>query len=239
MCKLYKNILYTDDTERFPIRYRSGNQYVIVAYHSSNVILVEPFSSRKDKSRLVAYNAIMQRLKEKDLPVDLHFLDNECSEDYQATIRNRWKVQFQLVPTNTHRRNAAEQATQTFKAHFLAILSGVAPYFPRHLWDLILLQTKMKLNLLRQATANLAIYVWEYFISKFNYNATPLGPLGISIIVHTKTGRQQSWNFQGKYVWIIGALMTHYHCQHVIPKLTRLMMISDTTEFRHHHITQP
>ena len=35
-----KHILYTDDTGRFPIRARSGNQYVMVAYHSSNIILV-------------------------------------------------------------------------------------------------------------------------------------------------------------------------------------------------------
>ena len=32
--------------------------------------------------------------------------------------------------------------------------------------------------------------------------------------------------------------MRHYRCQRVIPKLTISMMISDTTEFRHHHITQ-
>ena len=83
---IQKHILYTDDTGRFPIRDRSGNQYVMAAYHSSNVILAEPFSSRKDKYRLAAYNAIMQRLKEKDLLVDLHVLDNECSKEYQETI---------------------------------------------------------------------------------------------------------------------------------------------------------
>ena len=81
---LHKNILYPDDTGWLPIRDRSGNQYVMVAYHSSNVILVEPFSSRKDKNRLVAYNAMMQRLKEKNLLVDPQILDNECSKEYQA-----------------------------------------------------------------------------------------------------------------------------------------------------------
>ena len=106
---LQKHILYTDDTRRFPIRDRSGNQYVMVAYYSSNVILVEPFSSRKDKNQLAAYNFIMQRLKEKDLLVDLHILNNECSKEYQATIRNRWKVQFQLIPPDMHRQNSAEQ----------------------------------------------------------------------------------------------------------------------------------
>ena len=68
--KLHVNVLqqikfYTDDTRRFPTDARSGNQYVKVAYHSSNFILFEPFASRKDKHRLTAYNVIMQRLKEK------------------------------------------------------------------------------------------------------------------------------------------------------------------------------
>ena len=71
---IQKHILYTDDTGRFPIRARSGNQYVMVTYHSSNVILVETFSSIKHKNCLASYNAILQRLKEKDLLVDLHIL---------------------------------------------------------------------------------------------------------------------------------------------------------------------
>ena len=105
-----KHILYTDDTGRFPIIAISGNQYVMLAYTSSNVILVDPFSSAKDKNRLAAYNTIMQRLKAKDLLVDLHIFDNECSKEYKATIQNRWKVQFQLVPPGMHSQNAAERA---------------------------------------------------------------------------------------------------------------------------------
>ena len=132
----------------------------MVAYHSSNVILVEPFSSRKDKNRLAAYNAIMQRLKEKDLLVDLHILDNECSKEYQATIRIRWKVQFQPIPPDMHRQNSEEQVIRTFKARFLAILAGVAPDFPLHLWDLLLHQTGITLNLLRKSTATPSISAW-------------------------------------------------------------------------------
>ena len=138
-----------------------------------------------------------------------------------------------------HRLNSAEREIRTFKAHFLAIFAGVYPYFPRRLWDHLLPQTELTLNLLRQATANPAISVWEYFNGKFNYNATPLGPLGVSVIVHTKKGRRQSWDFCSKDGWGLGALMTHYRCQSVIPKLTISMMISDTKEFRHHHITYP
>ena len=42
--------LYTDDMGRFPIRSRSGNQYIMLAYHcDSNAILVEPFQSHHDR----------------------------------------------------------------------------------------------------------------------------------------------------------------------------------------------
>ena len=47
--------LYTDDTGRFPIKARSGYQYIMVVYHcNSNAILVAPFKTHKDKHRLEA-----------------------------------------------------------------------------------------------------------------------------------------------------------------------------------------
>ena len=84
------------------------------------------------------YNATMKRHKENNLLVYLQVLDNECSKEYQSTMRDRCGVKFQLVPPDMHRQNAAEQAIGTFKAHFLAILAGVADDFPRHFWDLLL-----------------------------------------------------------------------------------------------------
>ena len=47
--------LYTDDCGRFPIRSKSGNEYIIIAYHcDSNTILQAPFVNRKDKHRIRA-----------------------------------------------------------------------------------------------------------------------------------------------------------------------------------------
>jgi hypothetical protein len=63
--KLYVRVehiskLYTDDTGRFPVLARSGNQYVMVAYHyDSNAIFIMPFKTRADKHRMFAYNSIM------------------------------------------------------------------------------------------------------------------------------------------------------------------------------------
>ena len=43
--------LYTDDCGRFPIRSRSGNEYIMIAYHcDSNTILQAQLSNRKSST---------------------------------------------------------------------------------------------------------------------------------------------------------------------------------------------
>ena len=93
----------------------------------------------------------MQRLHDNKLTVDIQILDNEMNADYKRDIKEKWTANYQLVPPNTHRSNAAERATRKFKAHFISILAGVAPDFPKNLWDLLLPQTELTLNLLRQS----------------------------------------------------------------------------------------
>jgi hypothetical protein len=58
-------------------------------------------------------------------------------------------IDFQLVPPGVHRRNAAERAIRTFKNHFIAGLCSVDKDFPLHLWDRLLPQAILSLNLLR------------------------------------------------------------------------------------------
>jgi hypothetical protein len=58
-------------------------------------------------------------------------------------------VDYQLVPPHCHRLNAAERAILTFKENFVAGLSSVDPTFPLHLWDRLLSQAEITLNLLR------------------------------------------------------------------------------------------
>ena len=110
---------------------------------------------------------------------------------------NKWKVDYQLVPPDMHRRNAAERAIRTFKAHFLAILAGVDHDFSSNLWDLLIPQAELTLNLLRECKANQEISAWENFNGKFDYNATPLGSLGIAVVIHNKPSRRKSWDMKG------------------------------------------
>ena len=98
--------LYTDDCGRFPIRSRSGNEYIMIAYNCySNTILQAPFSNSKDKHRILAYNSIMKRLVDSGHQVDVQILDNEVSAEFKRSIVDYWGTTYQLVPPNVHRRN--------------------------------------------------------------------------------------------------------------------------------------
>ena len=60
----------------------------------------------------------MKRLADRGHNVDVQILDNEVSADFKKTIVKDWYATYQLVPPNLHRRNVAERAIRTFKAHF-------------------------------------------------------------------------------------------------------------------------
>ena len=80
--------LYTDYTGRFPVISRTGNQYIMVAYHcDANAITSVPLKSRKDKDRMVAYNTIMQRLKDRII------ITMVCHHDILvSSSRENWKT---------------------------------------------------------------------------------------------------------------------------------------------------
>jgi hypothetical protein len=140
---------FTDDTGCFPIRARSSNQYIMIAFHANgNLILQQAFKSKSNRHRIAAYNTIMTCLVARGLSVDLKILDNKASTAFKEAITFKCNTTFQLVFPDMHCRNQAERTICTFKYHFLEILAGVDSAFPPYLWDLFLLQAKLTLNLL-------------------------------------------------------------------------------------------
>ena len=47
-------------------------------------------------------------------------------------------MDYELVPKGQHRRNIAEKAIQTWKAHAIGVFSGMDTKCPLFLWDLML-----------------------------------------------------------------------------------------------------
>jgi hypothetical protein len=138
-----------------------------------------------------------------------------------------------------HCRNRPEPAICTFKDHFLAILAGVDSAFLPYLWDLFLPQAKLTLNLLRQATLNPRIIVWEFFQWPFNFNKMPLGKVGCGVLIHAKLTTWQSWDFRAKPGFYIGPALDSYCCFKLVKSDTKSQVILDTVEFCHSYLSVP
>ncbi len=127
--------IYSDQTGRMPIVSNRGNCLVMVIFKvDSNYINAEPLKDSTNGSLIQAYQTLWKQITASGVvKPKLHILDNEVSMRFKDEIKKNCAMQ--LVPPDTHQRNLAERAIQTFKNHFIAILSGVDESFPMPLWD--------------------------------------------------------------------------------------------------------
>jgi hypothetical protein len=96
-------------------------------------------------------------------------------------------IDFQLAPPQVHRRNAAERAIRTFKNHFIARLCSTNRDFPLNLWDKVLPQCLITLNLLRRSRINPQLSAQAHMHGTFDFNCTPLAPPGTKVLIHEKS----------------------------------------------------
>jgi hypothetical protein len=183
--------LYTDLTG--PVRSSKGNSYVMVCYvYDCNYVKVIPMKSRSASEWVKAYDTIHKELTVKGFKPELQTLDNKAS----TTLKNLFTandVDYQLVPPHCHRRNAAERAIRYFKEHFVAGLSSVDPTFPLHLWDRLLPQVEITLNLLRTWRLHPQLSATSHFHGFVDYNKPAFAPPGCKIIVDEKPGTRRTW----------------------------------------------
>ena len=110
-------------------------------------------------------------------------LDNVTSAFLEEFLDDE-DITFELVPSYLHRRNSAERAVRTFKENFIAIFSGTDPTFPINMWDKLLPQAIMTLNLLRMSRINPQLSTYAQLWGSFNYNKTPITPMGTKLLIH-------------------------------------------------------
>ena len=140
-----------------------------------------------------AYAKIINRMRIAELGIKKHTLDNEASDAFKQYIHQQ-EIQFELVPVGNHRRNQAEHAIQTFKAHFLSILAGVDDKFPLSLWCHLLEPTDLTLNLLHQSKVAPKTSAFAHIHGHHDYMKSHL-PL---LVVQSKP----RWNNQGQAVQV-------------------------------------
>jgi hypothetical protein len=231
--------LYTDLTGKFPVQSSKGNSYVMVCYiYDCNYFKVIPMKSRYASEWVKAYGTIHQEITVKGFKPKLQTLDNEAS----AALKNFFTVNdiaYQLVPPHCHRRNAAERAIRNFKEHFVAGLSSVDPSFPFHLWDRLLPQAEITLNILRTSRLHPQLSAAAHFHGLVDYNKTAFAPPGCKIIAHEKPGKRRTWAPHGQHGYSLGPAMHHYRCQNVYISATASERIVDTLKLFPHNYQMP
>ncbi len=145
----------------------------------------------------------------------------------------------ELVPTNCHCRNIAKRAIQTFKNHFVLILSRVNDRFPLSLWCHLVRPAELTVNLLRQSNITPKVSAYEHVHGQHNYMTRPFAPLGCAVMAHVKPKNLQTWDVHAEVGFNIGTAMEHHPCFHMYIVKTRATRVSNTVFFKHQYITNP
>ena len=130
-------------------------------------------------------------------------------------------------------------AIRNFKAHFISVLAGVAEDFLMHLWDRLLPQKEITLNLLRQSNTAPTVSAYAHLSEPFDYNKMPLAPMGCGAQVHEKTDKRGTWSYHSIDGWYLFTSPEHYHTHVCHVKATKSERLTDTLQLRHKHITNP
>jgi hypothetical protein len=194
--------------------------------------------NRGGKDMVRAFDLLIQSLIIRGLTPHLKRLDNEAS----LALRNyltKQGINYQLAPPHIHRSNNAEREIQTFKNHFIAGLFPVDPTFPLKLWDKLLPQAKITLNLLRKSRIDPRMSAYAQLNGHFDFNRTPLPPPGTRVIAHEKPDQRASWDPHGVYGYYVGPALDHYRCYQVHITKTKGTRIFDTVEFFPSKLSMP
>ena len=113
------------------------------------------------------------------------------------------------------------------------------PDFPLHLWDRLIQQSVITLNLLRPCRRNPAISAYSALEGPFNYDATPLAPPGCKTIIYEHPAQRRTFAPHGIDGWYLGPAVSHYRCYKIYIPKTRGERISDSVTFHPHLCDTP
>ena len=89
----------------------------------------------------------------------------------------------------------------------------------------------MTSNFLRNSRVNPKLSSYTYLFGNFDFNKTPLVPLGTKVVVHLRADKRASWNYHGQEAWYIGPSMEHYQCVKCYFPDTKATRDAETVEF--------
>jgi hypothetical protein len=178
--------------------------------------------SRHDTEMIRAYDTLVSCLLRCGVQPKKHVLDNKISNNTKNHIKDTYQFTVELVPPGCHHRKAAEVAIHNFKVHFLSVLVGVSDSFPTNLWDHLLPQTEVTLNLLQQSKPTPTVSAFAHLCGPFDYNRMPLAPMGCEVQIHKKTDKRGTWAYHCLDGWYLNTSQEHYRVHNCHVKSTKV-----------------
>jgi hypothetical protein len=121
-------------------------------------------------------------------------------------------------------------ASMPLREQFMAGMSSVRPQFPLHLWDRLLPQAEITLNLLRTSRLHPQLSPVAHFHGLIDYNKTYFAPPGCKIIAHEKPAKRRTLAPHVQHGYSLCPAMHYYRCQNVHISDTASERIVDTLE---------
>ena len=80
---------------------------------------------------------------------------------------------------------------------------------------------------------------YAYLFGNFDFNKTPLAPIGTKLVIHAKPNKRDSWSFHGEDGWYIGPAIDHYRCITCYILSTFKTRFTDTATLIPHNVPIP
>ena len=201
---------HSDLTGRLPFTSRRGTQYLHISVWK-NYAHIEPQRSKSAADHVASYNAALRFFKDKgNVRITVQRLDNETSSELDTFLRSHVDI-IEYVPPDHHRANKAERTIRAVKNHIIASLCPADPAFPLNLFDAVLPQIELTLNLLRPFGPNPSISAYEgLHRTTYDFLQHPLAPIGTRVVIYESPDKRASWAPHGVKGFYLGPALDHH-----------------------------
>ena len=233
---------HADATGRFPVPSHHGNSYMLVFFHEdANYIHVECMKTKATSEYIRVFRNAMQKFQSVGFKPRIQRVDNEISAALIQAMETEFGMITEMAPPGNHRTLRAERAIRTFKDHFISTLCTTDPNFPLMLWDDLIPQTLMTLNILRTCATNPLISAYEAIHGPADFNRFPLIPLGVHVLAFSrpKSATRSTWSPHGRPGFYVGTSPTHYRCFKIWIPESNTFVITDTVQWLFQSIHLP
>lgn len=228
------NALHGDLTGHYPVTSRKGNRKVLIGYSEDGRFIKSiPMKGETADDLIQAYDKLISFFKINKRIHTVIKLDNQTSTELENYFEKVAKLKHRYVAPGNHRTLHAERDIRTWKNHFIATRAGTDPSFPKDMWDELLDQVDLTLNLLRSSGVD-SKSAWDYTCGPYDYTANPIGPAGAKVLVYESPTLRKTFDNHGVEAFYLGPAWDHYRCFRVFVPSTGAFRISDTLSWHIH-----